>query len=210
MIHINLIYLYNDIREKQVKFWYNLHSRQISEHKSHELCTHFTLLSFVVVLYLVLVKFIYISFRVTSLALGQSHDCPSASEVTLKDIGKTGHYHITTKCKQSMNHAQNFWDVSHRVHLNILLIVINETKTMKYRHNYCIQSTHNIDSSTHTFAQCLRQAACLSVWLHRGLPVRQLLAFRKMLVFPRLTWVHIMHWKKLRGHWGHSYPPIYI
>ena len=79
-----------------------------------------------------------ISFRVTS------HDCPSASEVTLKDIGKTGHYHITTKCKQSMNHAHNFWDVSHRVHLNILLVVINETKTMKYRHNYCIQSTHNI------------------------------------------------------------------
>ena len=29
-----------------------------------------------------------ISFRVTSLALGQSCDCPSASDVTLKDIGK--------------------------------------------------------------------------------------------------------------------------
>ena len=27
------------------------------------------------------------SFRVTSLALGQSYDCPSASEVTLKDMG---------------------------------------------------------------------------------------------------------------------------
>ena len=30
----------------------------------------------------------FISFRVTSLALGQSYDCPSASEVTLKDMGK--------------------------------------------------------------------------------------------------------------------------
>ena len=29
-----------------------------------------------------------ISFRVTSRALGQSYDCPSASEVTLKDMGK--------------------------------------------------------------------------------------------------------------------------
>ena len=33
--------------------------------------------------------FTYI-FRVTSLALGQSYDCPSASEVTLKDMGKSG------------------------------------------------------------------------------------------------------------------------
>ena len=35
-----------------------------------------------------------ISFRVTSLALGQSYDCPSASEVTLQDMGKliTGIY----------------------------------------------------------------------------------------------------------------------
>ena len=33
-------------------------------------------------------KCLSISFRVTSLALGQSHDCPSASEATLKDMGK--------------------------------------------------------------------------------------------------------------------------
>ena len=29
-----------------------------------------------------------VCFRVTSLALGQSLDCPSASEVTLKEMGK--------------------------------------------------------------------------------------------------------------------------
>ena len=29
-----------------------------------------------------------ISFMVTSLALGQLYDCPSASEVTMKDMGK--------------------------------------------------------------------------------------------------------------------------
>ena len=33
-----------------------------------------------------------ISFRVASLALGQSYDCPSASEVTLKDMSKIRHY----------------------------------------------------------------------------------------------------------------------
>ena len=38
-----------------------------------------------------------ISFRVTSLALGQSYDCPSASEVTLKDMGKIYQYQPTTK-----------------------------------------------------------------------------------------------------------------
>ena len=37
-----------------------------------------------------------ISSRVTSLALGQSYDCPSASDVTLEDMGKTDRYHTTT------------------------------------------------------------------------------------------------------------------
>ena len=38
-----------------------------------------------------------ISFSVTSLALGQSYDCPSASEVTLKDMGQASQYLSTTK-----------------------------------------------------------------------------------------------------------------
>ena len=38
-----------------------------------------------------------ISFRVTSLALGQSYDWPSASEVNLKDMGKIYWYRTTTK-----------------------------------------------------------------------------------------------------------------
>ena len=45
-----------------------------------------TLLCFVVVKYHPILP---ISFRVTSQALGQSYDCPSASEVTLKDISKS-------------------------------------------------------------------------------------------------------------------------
>ena len=38
-----------------------------------------------------------ISTRVTSLALGQSYDCPSASEVTLKDMVEKGWYQIAIK-----------------------------------------------------------------------------------------------------------------
>ena len=45
------------------------------------------------------VIFLPISFRVTSLAQGQSNDCPCASEVTLKDIGKMNQYQTTTKYK---------------------------------------------------------------------------------------------------------------
>ena len=48
-----------------------------------------------------------ISFTVASLALGQSYDCPSASEVILKDMGKIGQY----KTQQSMNHVQISWDI---------------------------------------------------------------------------------------------------
>ena len=40
-----------------------------------------------------------ISFRFTSLALGQSYDCPSAHEVTLKDMGKTKWYITSSQHK---------------------------------------------------------------------------------------------------------------
>ena len=36
-------------------------------------------------------------FMVTSLALGQSYDCPSAGEVTMKNMGKFDGYWSTTK-----------------------------------------------------------------------------------------------------------------
>ena len=47
----------------------------------------FGVLCFVVVISSV-VSCLPISFKVASLALGQSYDCPSAREVTLKDMGK--------------------------------------------------------------------------------------------------------------------------
>ena len=43
------------------------------------------------------ITYLPISFRVTSLALGQSYDCPSASEVTLKNMDKM----ICTKTQQN-------------------------------------------------------------------------------------------------------------
>ena len=42
-----------------------------------------------------------IFFRVSSLAPGQSYDCPSACEVTLNNMGKVGWYQTTAKPKQS-------------------------------------------------------------------------------------------------------------
>ena len=43
-----------------------------------------------------------ISFRVTSQALGQSYDCPSACEVILTDIGKI-HFDNTQECENGVN-----------------------------------------------------------------------------------------------------------
>ena len=54
-----------------------------------------------------------IFFRVACLALGQSHDCPSASEATLKDMGNFSQHLTTTKHKQSMNYVHNFEEVVH-------------------------------------------------------------------------------------------------
>ena len=52
-----------------------------------------------------------ISFRVTSLALGQSYDCPSASEATLKDMVNISNApkkdDNVTIAKKWINHEQN-------------------------------------------------------------------------------------------------------
>ena len=52
---------------------------------------------------------LHIFFRVASLALGQSYDCPSASEVTLKDVVKIN------RCQLSTNHVHVCWDVLYAV-----------------------------------------------------------------------------------------------
>ena len=41
--------------------------------------------------------YLLIYFRVTSLAQGQSYDCPCASEATLKEKGKIDLYELVTK-----------------------------------------------------------------------------------------------------------------
>ena len=55
-----------------------------------------------------------IFLRVASLALGQSCDCPSASEATLKDMGKIHRYQTTTKDNEAQhpaNRVYNSWHV---------------------------------------------------------------------------------------------------
>ena len=43
------------------------------------------------------------------MVLGQSYDCPSASEVTLKDVGKVNQYQNHNKTQQSTNQVQDSW-----------------------------------------------------------------------------------------------------
>ena len=52
------------------------------------------------------ISFRVMNFRVTSLVLGQSFDCPSTSEVTLKDMGKLTY----TKTQQSSSIVQYSWE----------------------------------------------------------------------------------------------------
>ena len=61
---------------------------------SHEICIQFVPCHICCGKYWLIIT---ISLRVTSLALGQSYDCPSASEVTLKDMDKKTNQITTTK-----------------------------------------------------------------------------------------------------------------
>ena len=65
-----------------------------------------------------------ISFRVVSLALGQSYDCPSASKATLKDMGKTDQYLNTAK-HLTQNHVHGFfsWFFGVGVGLGVLYVI---------------------------------------------------------------------------------------
>ena len=59
------------------------------------------------------IKYLPISFRVASLALGESYDSSSASEATRKDMGNIRRYHTkttNTNPRPSANHVQ-IWDV---------------------------------------------------------------------------------------------------
>ena len=53
------------------------------------------------------------SFRITSLALGQSYDCPSASEVILKDMGKNHPLPNYNKTHKNMSCVYTFQNVLH-------------------------------------------------------------------------------------------------
>ena len=83
----------------------------------------------VVMLWFLVVHIIHLTifFRVTSLPLGQSYDCPSASDVTLNDIGKL----IITSPQQYINH----------VHISVgcyLYIHITRLRRIKWLHLYLL------------------------------------------------------------------------
>ena len=91
--------------------------------------------SLVVLCNLILVKlrfyfgslwFIAISFRVASLALGQSYDCPSASEATLKDMGKIRQYHTAIKRNKVQNCVHIIWRILYIVTTGNILFFFQE------------------------------------------------------------------------------------
>ena len=80
------------------------------------------------------------SFRVTSLALGQSYDCPSVSEATLKNMGKKiswSHHHnwsqkYTTKQSKTQPCAYS-WDILYMlIRLCIIHIITIIHESMGY------------------------------------------------------------------------------
>ena len=72
-------------------------------------CFFLAMSLFLVVSYAVLSVF----FRVASLALGQSYDCPSASEVTLKKMGRIGQYLTTANITKHKWCAYFSWFTLH-------------------------------------------------------------------------------------------------
>ena len=58
---------------------------------------HMGIFENLMILMIHVIIYLCISLRVASLAEGQSYDCPSASEVTLKDMGETKWLLTTTK-----------------------------------------------------------------------------------------------------------------
>ena len=75
--------------------------------------------------------YLLIFFRAASLALGQSYDCPSASKVTLKDMGKTNLYQNTQKPQQSMNCMHSSWDIIYCMDTVGLVLVFLSTVELK-------------------------------------------------------------------------------
>ena len=81
-----------------VKWPYRIWVKSAGTKRQHNTTNKNSVHTFLAVLYVIRIPYLnYISFRVTSLALGQSYDCPSASEITLKNMGNTDQYKITPK-----------------------------------------------------------------------------------------------------------------
>ena len=71
-----------------------------------------------------------IFFRVTSLALGQSYDCPSASEVTLKYMGKITLYQTTTNRNKLQIMCLNLGTVTPGQSFSIINLLKNITSEL--------------------------------------------------------------------------------
>ena len=74
-----------------------------------------------------------ISFGVASMALGQSKDCPSASEATPKDMGDELH-------KSAVKYAITKTNKAQQNHIKIYLYELHSTMMFHYHHVKCMVS----------------------------------------------------------------------
>ena len=114
---------------------------------SHKICTRFCRVLFCCGC--IVMAHLPMFFRVTSLALGQSYDCPSASDVTLKDMGKSaGRKAQQNKTQASVIRIYDSWGV-----LQIYMYVIGswiEEKRLCYMQRIGCYDGQNIYSETCT------------------------------------------------------------
>ena len=81
-----------------------------------------------------------IFFRVTSLALGQSYDCPSVSEATLKNMGNI------PRILDKLQAVCNTWDMLYMGPFNLLKCSYHCTITILSLYEHTLGSSYNLGS----------------------------------------------------------------
>ena len=150
-------------------------------------------------------KYLSIFIRVALLALGQSLDCHSASEVSLVDMGKPMYNH--NKAQQSKNGVHIPWDILYQIHVNALrkqrheamsinlLNSIEHDSKGKLVHNRCMQMPTIIFFGYLTMPFMLSNNGCKFLW--------QLETVRKIEV--QSTSINLFNKRKLNKHYLGTY-----
>ena len=116
---------------------------------SQNVCTQFRYGLYVVVILSIVADFytifLPISFRVASPALGQSYNCPSSSEATLNDMGKTDYTKTHNKVLKCVISGHKSWGllcyVTKVIPISTILLVISGENDPMYS-QYQVSISH--------------------------------------------------------------------